>query len=222
MDMLRHDDAEPATPEDAALIEQINNFMGNKDALPKIVRVTLKTSSRFAPNVARWESFSARVVECSDPTITISRPAPEVKFGSALKGVEADFADAMASLTPKQAWACKLALSIQAELSRRLEKISPHQARQINADEGIEHYVARIRQEITTETLRQQAAIAQRRPPSGPAFLTGVREQIIETFGDGARDTFQIGDVVYATVRGRNIPAFAVEVDGNHVEKVFS
>lgn len=222
MDMLRHDDAEPATPEDKALIDQINDYMGNKDALPKIVRVTLKTSSRFAPNVARWESFSARVVECSDPTIAVSRPPAAMKFDMALKSVEDHFATAMATLTPKQAWACKLALSIQSELSRRLEKITPHEARRINADEGIDLYVARIRQEITTEALRQQAVIAQRQPPGGPAFMTGVREQIIETFGDRASDTFQIGDVVYASVRSRGAPAFAVEVDGNQIGKVFS
>lgn len=222
MDMLRYDAAEPATPEDQALIDQINDYMGNKDALPKIVRVTLKTSSRFAPNVARWESFSTRVVECSDPTIAVSRPPPQMKFDMALKSVEDHFATALASLTPKQAWACEMALSIQSELSRRMEKISPHEARRINAEEGIDRYVTRIRQEVTTETLRRQAVLAQRLPPLGPAFMTGVREQVIETFGEGVGDTFLLGDVVYATVRGRTTKPFAVKVDGDRVEKVFS
>lgn len=79
LDMLRYDSAEAASPEDAGLIERLNDYMGpGKEGLPKRVRVTLKTDSRFAPNVARWESFGCKVVECSDPLIPLGRRTPEV------------------------------------------------------------------------------------------------------------------------------------------------
>jgi hypothetical protein len=74
MDMLRYDSAEAATPEDAGLIERLNDYMGpGKEGLPKRVRVTLKTDSRHAPAVERWESFGCKVVECSDPTALLFR-----------------------------------------------------------------------------------------------------------------------------------------------------
>jgi hypothetical protein len=72
LDMLRYDSAEPATLEDAGLIQRLNDYMGpGKEGLPKRVRVTLKTASRFAPAIGRWESFGCKVVECSDPTIML-------------------------------------------------------------------------------------------------------------------------------------------------------
>lgn len=78
LDMLRYDSAEAASPEDATLIERLNAFGSDKDDLPKRVRVTLRTASRFAPTVARWESFGCKVVECSDPLIPLGRRTPEV------------------------------------------------------------------------------------------------------------------------------------------------
>lgn len=222
MDMLRHDDAQAASPEDQALIDAINNYMGNKDALPKIVLVRLTTSSRFAPNVKRWESFSCRVIECSDPTISLSKSPPQMKFNDAMKGVEADYAEAIASLSPKQAWAVQAAIAIQRELSSRTEKLSPHEARKISAGEGVPDYIGRVRAEITSDVLRREAARAQRRPKAGEAFLKGVREQIVDNLGSRPGDTFQIGDVVYATVRGRHSTQYTVVVDGDRVEKVFA
>lgn len=97
LDMLRYDSAEAASPEDATLIERLNVFGSDKDDLPKRVRVTLRTASRFAPTVARWESFGCKVVECSDPTVMLSRASPSkanrprLEFISIQKRHDADF-----------------------------------------------------------------------------------------------------------------------------------
>lgn len=62
MDMLRYDEAWPATEEDALLIQTLN---GQEDAeilkLPPKVRVTLYTNQP-QPTLARWASFMVRVV----------------------------------------------------------------------------------------------------------------------------------------------------------------
>jgi hypothetical protein len=80
MDMLRRDDALPHGEDMAKLIERLN-FMGDgKGDLPKKVRVTLASKSKFAPNVPRWESFGWRVVESSDPTTMLSAPTSREKI----------------------------------------------------------------------------------------------------------------------------------------------
>jgi hypothetical protein len=80
MDMLRRDDALPYGQDNAKLVDRLN-FMGDgKGDLPKKVRVTLCSKSKFAPNVARWESFGWRVVESSDPTVILSAPTSGEKI----------------------------------------------------------------------------------------------------------------------------------------------
>jgi hypothetical protein len=73
LDMLRYDGALPYGEENAKLIDRLNSEVDEKKDLPKRVRVTLATSDRGSPHVGRWESFSCKVVECSDPTILLSR-----------------------------------------------------------------------------------------------------------------------------------------------------
>jgi hypothetical protein len=103
MDMLRYDSAEPATPEDAGLIERLNDYMGpGKEGLPKRVRVTLKTASRHAPAVGRWESFGCKVVECSDPTVVLIHNARKVTPAdpdAVMRQAQADADDISARIT---------------------------------------------------------------------------------------------------------------------------
>lgn len=71
-DMLRRDSAQPASADDITLMERLKSFGGDKDGLPKRVRVSLMTAERHGPLVERWESFGWKVVECSDPTVRLS------------------------------------------------------------------------------------------------------------------------------------------------------
>jgi hypothetical protein len=73
IDMLRYDSAEPAAPEDAALIERLNDQENDKTDLDRFVVINLKSDWRNAPNVARWESFNCKITECSDPTVQLSK-----------------------------------------------------------------------------------------------------------------------------------------------------
>lgn len=111
LDMLRYDDAVAASPEDQALIDLLNYENDTpaadaaKEALPKMVRVTLSTEARFAPTVARWASFGTKVVECSDPTFvgqssvrsSLIRP---LDAGDLRKKALKQIADAMVRLRP--------------------------------------------------------------------------------------------------------------------------
>lgn len=68
LDMLLRDQSRAASPEDQALIDQLNFLAEGKEQLPKVVRVTLITEShQFPPVIERWESFGWRVVENNHP-----------------------------------------------------------------------------------------------------------------------------------------------------------
>lgn len=111
LDMLRYDDASPATPQDQALIDLLNyeNDTPEKDAakeaLPKQVLITLTTESRFAPTCARWASFLTKVVSCSDPTFMgkselLTSPGVVLDAGDLRKKALKEIANAVVRLRP--------------------------------------------------------------------------------------------------------------------------
>jgi len=57
--MLRYDDSEPATPEDAALIAQLETENGPEDVVEfrRYHDVTLHLKTRWGPTEDRWKSF---------------------------------------------------------------------------------------------------------------------------------------------------------------------
>lgn len=59
LDMLRHDIAEPATPEDNTLIKRFcQDCSPEPERMGKIsVNLVMRDCGRFKPNTARWESF---------------------------------------------------------------------------------------------------------------------------------------------------------------------
>lgn len=73
LDMLRYDDAAPATAEDAALIDLMKDIESDRSQLPKNVAITLRSPVRAAPHTKRWESFGVLVVETDNPLSEISR-----------------------------------------------------------------------------------------------------------------------------------------------------
>jgi hypothetical protein len=79
-DMLRRDDSQPSTDEDAdtikALIQGFERTADNRK-----VSVMLTSSSRHAPLVDRWESFGWKVVSCTNPLMPIDQ-----RVGGASRG----------------------------------------------------------------------------------------------------------------------------------------
>jgi RNase P protein component len=67
----------------------------------------------------------------------------------------ADYEATLASLSPKQAWACGVAISIQAVLRHRVSRLSAEACRRIATTEGVEAHMDVVRREITTEILRR-------------------------------------------------------------------
>jgi hypothetical protein len=82
-DMLRHDQARPATEDDALMIKLLcgDAIPGDRESLVRVVRVTLVMESgdplpsrpqgRWLPNDKRWRSFGWSVVDV--PEITAER-----------------------------------------------------------------------------------------------------------------------------------------------------
>lgn len=71
LDMLRYDDAEAASVQDQVLIDRLKVLGSDREHLPKDVFITLRTSSRFAPHIKRWESFEVTVVDSTNPFTAI-------------------------------------------------------------------------------------------------------------------------------------------------------
>lgn len=66
-DMLRHDDAWPASAEDAAMIAKLTRRHDAEiERLPRWVEVRLCSRKYGGPNVARWVSFAASARLASD------------------------------------------------------------------------------------------------------------------------------------------------------------
>lgn len=223
LDMLRRDDALPYGEDQAALVDRLCAFGEGKQDLPKLVRVTIASKSRFAPNVQRWESFGWRVVECSDPCIVLSAPRGTENFAAVQEATIADYHEALASLTPRQAWAAKLHRAINVEVARKLATITPSQARTLTARGDLEAHVDSVRATVTMEMLRAESSRAARKPKQQDDFLRDIRHQIEQEFpGHRLSETFLLGDTVYAVVRGRHMTQFAVMVDGSKIERVFN
>ena len=74
LDMLRYDDAAPATITDEGLIDLMKDISSDRSHLPQTVTITLRTLARAAPHTRRWESFGVRVIESDNPLSEISAP----------------------------------------------------------------------------------------------------------------------------------------------------
>ena len=73
LDMLRYDDAAPASKEDQDLIDLMADLSSDRSQLRKNVTINLRSPDRCAPHTQRWESFGVLVVETDNPLSEISR-----------------------------------------------------------------------------------------------------------------------------------------------------
>lgn len=149
---------------------------------------------------------------------------------SALDAVRADYADALATLSPRQAWAVQVQREINAEVRTRMDRLSPAQLRALGGGAEITAYVAKVHEEVTADILAQQAKWSERAPAgvdfgnsaSVRAYHESVYTAIEKVFPEHrVVETFMIGDTVYATVRGRHMLQFVVRANGDHIDKVF-
>lgn len=73
LDMLRYDDASAASAEDQALIDLMQDISSDRSQLARDVAITLKTTSKFAPHVKRWDSFGIKVIESDNPLTAVEQ-----------------------------------------------------------------------------------------------------------------------------------------------------
>lgn len=106
-DMLRHDCAQPGTPDSKRLIERLSGpHTDNGFGFHEPVRIELvmeagdalpsRPSGRYRPNYRRWESFGWKVV-AGDPEIEA-----DLRFEATAASEEALRKSALAKLTPDE------------------------------------------------------------------------------------------------------------------------
>jgi hypothetical protein len=85
LDMLRHDVAEPATPEDFDLIRLLCDRDNDAalTALPRVVRVSLVGKVR--PTVARWESFDCAVFDLDGTRILSPEAEHQIAYAKEME-----------------------------------------------------------------------------------------------------------------------------------------